>query len=54
MALAGFLGLNWTESEPTEPEKLADYHERWFHYRHYQRDMEVALATILDSKRSPD
>jgi hypothetical protein len=50
MALAGFLGLNWTESEPTEPEKLEDYRKRWFYYRHYQGDMEAALATILITK----
>ena len=24
MALMGFLGLNWTETEPTEPEKLEE------------------------------
>jgi hypothetical protein len=50
MALAGFLGLNWTELEPTEAEKLADYRKRWFYYRHYQGDMEAALATILITK----
>ncbi len=50
MALAGFLGLNWTETEPTEPELLEDYRRRWFYYRHYQGDMEAALATILLTK----
>ena len=50
MALTGFLGLNWTEPEPTDPEKLKDYQKRWFYYRHYQGDMEAALATILITK----
>ena len=50
MALAGFLGLNWTETEPAQPKQLEDYRRRWFYYRHYQGDMEAALATILISK----
>jgi hypothetical protein len=51
MALAGFLGLNWTEAEPSETEKLEDYRKRWFYYRHYQGEMEAALATILITKK---
>lgn len=51
MALAGFLGLNWTEPQPAEPEKLEDYQRRWFYYGRYQGDMEAALATILISKK---